>query len=112
MTQQDEPLSGATTKDHGTTRTRVTVKAMSEPRRLLGWDDKEVEFEGKSLGDLLKSISTLQEEPLYDILIEGDHLKAGFIVSVNGTIVTSPDTPLQSGDRVMTMDVVRLFHGG
>ena len=112
MTGQDKPLPGAGTKHQGNTRTRVTVKAMSEARRILGWDDKEVEFEGNTLSDLLKTILTLQEEPLYDVLIEGDHLKAGFIVSVNGTIVTSPDTPLQSGDRVMTMDVVRLFHGG
>lgn len=85
---------------------------MGEARRILGWDDKEVEFEGSTLGELLRFLLTQQGEPLYHLLIEGNQLKAGFVVSVNGKIVTSPNMPLQTGDRVMTMDVVRLFHGG
>ena len=93
-------------------RTRVTVKAMSEAHRILGWDNREVEFEGSTLADLLRSLGTKEGQSLYSFLIEENRIKAGYIVSVNGRIVTSPETLLQPGDRVMTMDVVRLFHGG
>jgi len=85
---------------------------MSEAHRILGWDSREIEFEGSTLADLLRSLATREGESLYSYLIEENRIKAGYIVSVNGQIVTSLETLLQSGDRVMTMDVVRLFHGG
>lgn len=89
----------------------ITVKALSELRRVLGWDDKEIEFEG-TIEDLLKSLTTLQGETLYQVLILDGKIKDGYLLSVNGRLINSIDLNLQPGDRVMMMDLVRLFHGG
>ncbi|MEM3112269.1 MAG: MoaD/ThiS family protein [Candidatus Anstonellales archaeon] len=80
-------------------------------RRVLGWDDKEIEFEG-TIEDLLKSLTTLQGETLYQVLILDGKIKDGYLLSVNGRLINSIDLNLQPGDRVMMMDLVRLFHGG
>jgi len=92
--------------------TSVTVKAMSEVSRILGWREREVEFEGSTLEALLKSLVTLDGQSLYSLLVEEGRIKADTIISVNGKVVTSLETHLNWGDRVMTMEMVRLFHGG
>jgi sulfur carrier protein ThiS len=90
----------------------VKVKALGEISRLLGWEDKEVEFNGTSVGELLQSISTPAGDTLYQALSEEGGLKGGHIVSVNGKAITSLETIVSPGDRVATMEVIRLFHGG
>lgn len=90
----------------------VTVKVLSEMGRLLGWEDKEVQFEGATLEGLLKSIPAPNGNTLYDLLVEQGGLNSGYVISVNGKVVTSLETPLAPGDRIATMEVVRLFHGG
>jgi len=91
---------------------RVTVKAISEVSRILGWEQKEVEFEGSTMESLLKTLVTLDGKSLYSYIVEQGGLKGGYIVSVNGRVIPSLDTQLNPGDRVMTMEMVRLFHGG
>jgi sulfur carrier protein ThiS len=91
---------------------RVTVKAISEVSRVLGWDQKEVEFEGSTVESLLKTLVTLDGKSLYSYIVEQGGLKGGYIISVNGHVIPSLDTLLNPGDRVMTMEMVRLFHGG
>lgn len=90
---------------------RITVKALSEVRRIVGWDEKEIEFEG-SFADLLKSLVTVEGQSLYQVLVEDKKIKDGFVLGVNGRSISSLDVPLQPGDRVLLMDIVRLFHGG
>jgi hypothetical protein len=92
--------------------TTVTVKVLGEMGRLLGWEDKEVQFEGATLECLLKSIPAPDGNRLYDLLIEQHGLKSEYVISVNGKVFTSLETPLVPGDRIATMEVVRLFHGG
>jgi molybdopterin converting factor small subunit len=92
--------------------TMVTVKALGEISRIAGWEAREVEFNGARVEDLLKSISTATGDSLYQVLVEGGKLKDGYILSVNGKVITSLETVLNPGDRVATMEVVRLFHGG
>lgn len=92
--------------------TSVIVKAMSEVSRILGWREREVEFEGSTLEALLKSLVTLDDRSLYSLLVEEGRIKGSYIISVNGSVVTSLETPLNCGDRVITMEMVRLFHGG
>jgi sulfur carrier protein ThiS len=91
---------------------RVTVKAISEISRVLGWEQKEVEFEGSTMESLLKTLVTLDGKSLYSYIVEQGGLKGGYIVSVNGHVIPSLDTQLNPGDHVMTMEMVRLFHGG
>lgn len=91
---------------------KVTVKAMGEVSRILGWREREVEFEGSTLEALLKSLVNLDGQSLYSFLVEEGRIKGSYIISVNGKVVTSLETPLNWGDRVMTMEMVRLFHGG
>ena len=91
---------------------RVTVKAISEISRVLGWDQKEVEFEGSTVESLLKTLGTRDGESLYSYIVEGGGLKGGYIISINGHVIPSLETKLKPGDRVMTMEMVRLFHGG
>ena len=93
-------------------KTTVTVKAMSEVSRILGWTEKEVEFEGSTLEDLLKSLITLDGPSLYDRTVKEGKLAGGYVVSLNGQVVTSLDTLLTPGDSIMTMEMVRVFQGG
>ena len=90
---------------------RITIKALSEVRRIVGWDEKEIEFEG-SLEDLLKSLLTVEGKSIYQVLFEDRRIKDGFVVGVNGRLISSLDVTLQPGDRILLMDIVRLFHGG
>jgi sulfur carrier protein ThiS len=92
--------------------TSVTVKAMSEVSRMLGWTEREVGFEGSTLEDLLKVLVTSEGQSLYSLIVEKGRFKGAYVISVNGHVVTTLETPLSSGDRVMTMEMVRLFHGG
>jgi sulfur carrier protein ThiS len=90
----------------------VTVKAMSELSRILGWSEKEVKFEGVTLEELLRSLMILNGQSLYSFLVKNGKPKAGYVISINGKIVNSLETPLNYGDRIVTMEIVRLFHGG
>ncbi len=79
---------------------------------MIGWNEREVDLEGQMLEDLLRSLVTSDGQSLYELLIENGKLRGGYIISVNGSAVTSLEMPLKSGDRVITMEMVRLFHGG
>jgi len=92
--------------------TIVTVKAMSEMSRILGWSEREVEFEGTTLGDLLQSLIALDGQSLYGLLVQEGKPRRDYIISVNGEVVTSLETALTSGDRVITMEGMRLLQGG
>jgi sulfur carrier protein ThiS len=92
--------------------TSVTVKAMSEVSRVLGWSEREVKFEGSTLEGLLRSLVTLSGQSLYSLLVKDGKLRGGYVISVNSQVVTSLETPLNYGDRVLTMEMVRLFQGG
>lgn len=90
----------------------VTVKAMSEVGRIMGWSEREVELRGSTLDSLLRSLLALDGQSLYNVLVENGSLKEDYIIGINGHIVTSLNTPLNCGDRVLTMEMVRLFQGG
>jgi hypothetical protein len=92
--------------------TSVTVKAMSEVSRLLGWSEREVEFKGSTLEGLLRSLVTSSGESLFNVLVKEGKLKGAYIISINGQVITSLEIPLNCGDRIVTMEMVRLFHGG
>lgn len=79
---------------------------------MLGWTEREVGFEGSTLEDLLKVLVTSEGQSLYSLIVEKGRFKGAYVISVNGHVVTTLETPLSSGDRVMTMEMVRLFHGG
>jgi sulfur carrier protein ThiS len=92
--------------------TTVTIKAMGEVGRILGWNEKEVEFEGSTLEDLLKSLETLDGRSFYELVLNEGKLSGGYVFTLNGQVVTSLQTPLTCGDRIMTMEMVRIFQGG
>lgn len=90
----------------------VTVKALSEVSRILGWEERKLEFEGSTIGELLKSVVANGGQTLYDLAVKGDKLTGDFVVSLNGQVVTRLDTPVAPGDRILTMEMVRVFQGG
>ena len=90
----------------------VIVKVMSEVSRILGWSQGGIEFEGSTLEDLFKSLVMVDGRSLYDLTTNGGKLSGSYVVSLNGQVVTSLQTSLSPGDRIMTMETVRLFQGG
>jgi len=71
-----------------------------------------MEFEGSTLEDLLKSLMTIGGQSLYDLVVKEGKLAGGYVFTLNGQVVESHETPLICGDRIMTMEMVRIFQGG
>jgi sulfur carrier protein ThiS len=90
----------------------INVKVMGEASRILGWSEKEVELEGSTLRDLLKSLVVADGRSFYEIVFGEEQLLGRYVLTLNGQVVTSLETPLSSGDRIMTMEMVRIFQGG
>ena len=94
----------------------INVTALMRVRELLGWHQKAVEFEGATLVDLLKDVKSQDGRSLYEILVQEDGtISPDFAVWMNCRPVRPQDSleiPLQSGDRVIAMPVLRFRAGG
>ncbi|MBS4025729.1 MAG: MoaD/ThiS family protein [Clostridia bacterium] len=96
---------------------KITVKvaALSEIRKIVGWGAKEVEFPGGTVAELLKSIPTEDGRNLYQQLVESGYYKNKYIILLNGLRVSCEDglnKKLASGDKVITMELIRFVAGG
>jgi len=95
----------------------VTVTALQDARRALGWSTRTIDFAGGSLEELLKDVGTQDGKTLFDFLVENDELRADYAVLVNGTNVSGPGaagllTELDENDHVVAMTIFRVAAGG
>ncbi len=92
----------------------VQVIALGAVRRQVGFSRREIAFEGATVRDLLKSIETQQGASLDSLLVCNDKLRGDYAVVINGMSLQADqlDTPLEGGERIVTMAVLRHLAGG
>ena len=91
----------------------VRVTALLSVRDELGWGDREVEFTGSTLRDLLRTVPTRDGGDLEQVLCDRDgRLRGCYVVMVNGTRVEQADLPLRAEDQVVTTQFFRAIAGG
>ena len=94
----------------------INVTALMRVRQLLGWNNKAVEFDGDTLAAFLKHVVTTDGRNLYELLVQEDgSISPEYMVWLNCRPVKpehSLDIPLQSGDRVVAMPVLKFRAGG
>lgn len=82
-------------------------------RHELGWAHREVELEGSTLRDLLRAVRTRDGGDLEQLLCdEKGNLRGCYVVMVNGLRADGADTPLRTGDQVVTTEFFRAVAGG
>ena len=55
----------------------VTIKALREVSRMLGWSEKEVQSQGATAEGSLKSLLTLDGQSLYSVIAKDGKVKGG-----------------------------------
>ncbi|MCL5959219.1 MAG: ABC transporter substrate-binding protein [Chloroflexi bacterium] len=84
---------------------------------LVGWSNKEIDFAGGTLGDLLRQIQTRNGASLYEFLVENGEIKGDYTVMVNEVSVASQGRAglamrLSEADHVVAMVVFRAVAEG
>ena len=94
----------------------INVTALMRVRELLGWNSKAVQFDGKTLNEFLKHVVTLSGDSLHDLFVQEDgSIRPEYAVWLNCRPVKpshSLEIPLESGDRVVAMPVMKFRAGG
>ena len=94
----------------------ISVAALMTVREMLGWSKKTFLFTKRFLSDLLRQITTKDGQALYDVLVQEDGaVKSEYMVWLNSRPIKqehSLDIPLNQGDRVVVMPVMRFAAGG
>ncbi|HXE91693.1 MAG TPA: MoaD/ThiS family protein [Terriglobales bacterium] len=92
----------------------IDVAALGTARKLLGFSRRTVPFEEGTVADLLRSLDTLDGGNLYACLTCEGRLRGDFAVLVDGLSLKPDqlDRPLQGGEQVVTMAILRHLHGG
>jgi len=93
---------------------KVDVAALGTTRKLLGFSQQRVEFAGGTVANLLRQLATNDGRDLYANLVCDGRLREDFAVLVNGLTVKADqlESPLDEGDQVVTMAILRHLHGG
>jgi len=92
----------------------VNISALGATRKMLGFSRRTVEFQRATVADLLRALETLDGRSLYDNLVCEGRLRGDFAIVVNGLSLKSDQLtkPLQGGEEVVTMAILRHLHGG
>jgi sulfur carrier protein ThiS len=92
----------------------VDIAALGAARKLVGFSQRQVEFAGGTVGDLLRKMATKDGRNLYENLVCDGQLRGDFAVLVNGMSLKPHelDKPLEEGDQVVTMEIIRHLSGG
>jgi sulfur carrier protein ThiS len=92
----------------------ANISALGATRKMLGFSRRTVEFECATVADLLRSLATADGRSLYDNLVCDGKLRGDFAVVVNGLSLKSEqlNKPLQGGEEVVTLAILRHLHGG
>jgi len=81
---------------------------------MLGFNRRTLEFERATVADVLRDLKTLDGRTLYDHLTCEGRLRADFAIVVDGLSLGADqlDKPLQGGEEVVTMAILRHLSGG
>ncbi|HNR14844.1 MAG TPA: hypothetical protein PKM59_16175 [Thermodesulfobacteriota bacterium] len=94
----------------------INITALMKVRELVGWSSKAIEFEGRTLVDFLKHVVTQDGRSLHDVFVQEDGtIHPDYAVWMNCRPIRPQDRleiPLQSGDRVIAMPVMKFRAGG
>jgi hypothetical protein len=92
----------------------ANVAALGATRKMLGFSRSRVEFEGGTIADLLRQLSTDDGSRLYDRLVCDNKLRPDFAIVVDGLSLKADqlDKPLQGGEQIVTMAIIRHLAGG
>jgi hypothetical protein len=92
----------------------ANISALGATRKMLGFSRRTVEFERASVADLLRALETVDGRTLYDNLVCAGKLRGDYAIVVNGTSLNSDqlNKPLQGGEEVVTLAILRHLHGG
>jgi len=92
----------------------ANISALGATRKMLGFNRRTVEFQCATIADLLRSLDTVDGRTLYDDMVCEGRLRGDFAIVVNGLSLKSDqlNKPLQGGEEVVTMAILRHLHGG
>lgn len=92
----------------------ANISALGATRKMLGFSRRTVGFQRTTIADLLRSLETVDGRSLYDKLVCEDRLRSDYAIVVNGLSLKSDqlNKPLQGGEEVVTMAILRHLHGG
>lgn len=92
----------------------ANISALGATRKMLGFSRRTVQFQQGTVADLLRSLDTVDGRTLYDNLVCEGKLRGDFAVVVNGLSLKSDqlNKPLQGGEEVVTLAILRHLHGG
>ena len=94
----------------------INVTAMMAAREMLGWNQKTLLFPGETLAQFLKQVTTLDGNPLFNVLVQEDgSVKQEYMVWLNNRPIKeehSLEIPLQHGDRVLVTSMLKFAAGG
>ena len=92
----------------------ANISALGATRKMLGFSRRTVEFDRATVADLLRTLETVDGRSLYDNLVCEGRLRGDFAIVVNGLSLKSDqlNKPLQGGEEVVTMAILRHLHGG
>jgi hypothetical protein len=92
----------------------ANIFAVGATRKMLGFSRRTVEFQRATITDLLRSLETVDGRSLYDKLVCEGRLRGDYAIVVNGLSLKSDqlNKPLQGGEEVVTMAILRHLHGG
>jgi sulfur carrier protein ThiS len=92
----------------------ANISALGATRKMLGFSRRTMEFNGSTVADLLRTLETVDGRSLYDKLVCDGKLRGDFAIVVNGLSLKSDqlNRPLQGGEEVVTMAILRHLHGG
>ena len=92
----------------------ANISALGATRKMLGFSRRTVEFDRATIADLLRTLATADGRSLYDDLVCEGKLRGDYAIVVNGLSLRSDqlNQPLQGGEEVVTMAILRHLHGG
>lgn len=92
----------------------VHVAALGTVRKFLGFSQRTVVFEGGTVADLLRAVSTIDGDNLYSKLACHGQLRGDFAVVVDGLSLRADqlETRLEGGEQIVTMAILRHLAGG
>ncbi len=92
----------------------ANVSALGSTRKMLGFSRRTVEFEQATVADVLRQLKTLDGGTLYDNLVCEGKLRGDFAIVIDGLSLGADqlDKPLQGGEEVVTMAIIRHLSGG
>ena len=92
----------------------VQVAALGAVRKLVGFSQKTVAFEGATVADLLRALDTQAGGSLYETLVCEGKLRGDYAVVVDGLSLRADQlqTSLAGGEQIVAMAIIRNLAGG